>query len=117
MFTKFEGIYGQIKDPSIDWVKEMKTWMINNSDLIDNGDLWTPIPEPQNGGIKGVNCYKDCIFNSNENFNNFLREITLTAKDTLATINKNNVEAGVFNVFFLFSVIYNYNSNFRFFRL
>lgn len=95
MFTQFEGIYDQQKDPKIDYVVKMKQWMIDNAELIQKGDTWTPMPEPQNGGVVGINCNPNtqtCMFENVNKFNEFIQNVVATSRKTLQELGKEDVE-------------------------
>lgn len=70
----FEGLYGVPK--KIDTYYQMiGDYIRNNSAIFASGDIFTPIPEPQNGGIHGVTyCDKAiCQFRNAAEFNTWLR--------------------------------------------
>ena len=71
----FEGIYNSSKNSEIDYLKLIANYIINNASLFAEGDIFTPIPEPQNGGIAGVTyCAQGvCIFRNAFEFNLWLR--------------------------------------------
>lgn len=97
MFTQFEGMYDQTKVPvkSMDYISKMQQWMRDNRDLIQPGDLWTPMPEPQNGGIVGANCDPNkqiCDFQNPEEFNIFIQNLTNASRETLNEIGREDVQ-------------------------
>lgn len=71
----FEGIYNTSKNPTRDYLQLIVSFIKNNPFLFAAGDIFTPIPEPQNGGIYGVNycSYSICIFKNAADFNAWLR--------------------------------------------
>jgi len=71
----FEGIYNTSKNPSIDYLTIISNYIKTNPSFFQEGDIFTPIPEPQNGGIYGVNycSYGICIFKNARDFNAWLR--------------------------------------------
>lgn len=71
----FEGIYGETKR-SGDFITLISSYIKNNPDLFREGDIFTPTPEPQNGGIHGVTyCSQSfCQFNGPREFNQWLRD-------------------------------------------
>ncbi len=71
----FEGIYDTTKQKS-DFLGMIGDYIRNNREMFKEGDIFTPIPEPQNGGIAGVTyCAAGlCIFDSKEQFNQWLRD-------------------------------------------
>lgn len=95
MLMGFEGIYDQQRNSGIDFTAEMRQWMIDNADLIQEGDTWTPMPEPQNGGVVGINCNPNaqaCIFKDVNEFNKFIQDVVTTSRKTLQELGKNNVK-------------------------
>lgn len=84
--TQFEGIYGQSKHRSPDGARHLQniaTWIHENASLIQNGDIFTPEAEPQNGGISGVTyCGSSgtCQFANKADFNEWLRTAQLVTK-------------------------------------
>lgn len=72
----FEGIYDTSKDNSRDYLKQISDYIKANPTLFKAGDIFTPIPEPQNGGIKGVTyCPQNiCMFDGAVSFNKWLRD-------------------------------------------
>src|SRR5258708_2112161 len=75
MFTSFEGIYSAPKDPNKNYLQMISDYIKANPDIFAPDDIFSPSPEPQNGGIKGVTgCSQDiCIFTSAKEFNLWLR--------------------------------------------
>lgn len=86
----FEGIYNVQKNNSSTFLDLVKNYITSNPDLFQSGDIVTPIPEPQNGGIQGVtNCANSiCQFSSAANFNEWLRNAMATTNDALSSIGK-----------------------------
>lgn len=84
----FEGIYNVTKSTSVDVLSMIKTYITSNPSLFAAGDIFTPVPEPQNGGISGITyCAENiCQFSSKEQFNMFLRSAMSTAKSAFAQI-------------------------------
>jgi len=83
----FEGIYGVNKQKG-DFLDLIANYIKNNADLFKEGDIFTPIPEPQNGGIVGITyCSQNlCLFDSKEHFNQWLRAAIETAENAFAQI-------------------------------
>lgn len=75
MPLSFEGIYSTPKSNTDYYFETIFNYIANNSTLFAAGDIFTPIPEPQNGGIKNVtNCFQNvCQFESQKDFNNWLK--------------------------------------------
>ncbi len=71
----FEGIYDQAKTKG-NYLGLVTDYIKAHADFFREGDIFTPIPEPQNGGISGITyCSQGlCIFDSKEHFNQWLRE-------------------------------------------
>ncbi len=77
----FEGIYNTPKNPSIDYLQLISSYIRANPTLFQDGDIFTPIPEPQNGGIQGITYCSNsiCIFPSAAGFNQWLRSAMTTS--------------------------------------
>lgn len=71
----FEGIYSVEKKSDSDYLELIAKYIKEHAGLFKTGDIFTPIPEPQNGGIRGVTyCPHDvCQFENAEEFNMWLR--------------------------------------------
>lgn len=84
----FEGIYDTPKTAGINSLRIISNYITQNPSLFAPEDIFTPIPEPQNGGISGITyCAQNvCQFNSKEDFNKFLRDATDTADTAFARI-------------------------------
>ncbi len=84
----FEGIYGVSKNKSIDYLRLMSDYIKTNKSLFAEGDIFTPIPEPQNGGIAGVTyCAQSiCQFQSAAQFNQWLRDAMDSAEAAFGEI-------------------------------
>ncbi len=76
MHLAFEGIYDVPKNAQIDYIELMAGYIRSNPELFEADDIFTPTPEPQNGGISGVTyCPENiCLFTSKEHFNQWLRQ-------------------------------------------
>lgn len=72
----FEGIYDAPKQKG-NYFNLITDYIKNNAQMFKEGDIFTPIPEPQNGGIAGITyCAQEvCIFENKEEFNRWLREV------------------------------------------
>jgi len=81
---KFEGDYSQPKTFNPDGMRHQKLmvdWIAANN-LVQNGDIFTPNAEPQNGGINGVTyCGSpaNCQFTGKSDFNIWLQQIHIMA--------------------------------------
>lgn len=89
----FEGIYDVPKDNSSPYLATISNYIQNNPDLFEENDIFTPIPEPQNGGIQGITyCYDNiCQFESAADFNGWLRQSMQTSRNALANIGLPNL--------------------------
>jgi hypothetical protein len=88
MYLPFEGIYNTSKDNSIDYLQKISTYIKNNPDIFAPDDIFTPQPEPQNGGISGLT-YCDqgvCQFSSIANFNQWLRDAIDASENAFVSI-------------------------------
>jgi cell division septation protein DedD len=84
----FEGIYDTPKDASKDFLKVISDYIKANPTFFRTGDIFSPIPEPQNGGISGITyCAQGiCIFSSAASFNAWLRNAIATSESAFASI-------------------------------
>ncbi len=84
----FEGIYDVKKSAANDYLSFIAKYIKSNKNLFKEGDIFTPIPEPQNGGIKGVTyCPNEvCQFQDTEQFNAWLRDSILISKKAFTEI-------------------------------
>ena len=84
----FEGIYDQPKNQNLETLPIITNYIRSNPDLFQAGDIFTPIPEPQNGGISGVTyCAQGiCQFSNKENFNKWLRDAITESKSAFSEI-------------------------------
>jgi hypothetical protein len=87
----FESIYSTPKSNASDFKTMIVNYIHQNPDLFADEDIFTPIPEPQNGGIFGVTGCVDniCQFSSIETFNQWLRDIMTVSKDSFTAAGKN----------------------------
>lgn len=83
----FEGIYSITKTRG-DYLNMISAYIKNNPALFAEGDIFTPIPEPQNGGISGITyCAQNvCQFNGASEFNSWLRNAMTTSEGAFQTI-------------------------------
>ncbi len=84
----FEGIYDQTKKNNVDYMAIVESYIKNNPGLFKEGDIFTPIPEPQNGGINGITyCAQSvCQFSSKEQFNQWLRDAMTRSNNAFSAI-------------------------------
>lgn len=88
MPLSFEGIYSRPKDNTTDYLNLISEYIKQNPTLFAKDDIFTPIPEPQNGGIKNITyCSQSvCQFDSAADFNLWLRNAMSTANEAFKTI-------------------------------
>lgn len=99
MPLQFEGIYDNPKSPGANFTAMVTNYIKTNKENYQEGDIFTPIPEPQNGGIKSVNnCAQGvCIFSSTANFNQWLRDTTIASREAFGQIGlKDKVGVGYY---------------------
>lgn len=84
----FEGIYTTAKDPARNYIQQISEYIKANASFFRPGDIFTPIPEPQNGGINGVTyCSSNiCMFNSAAQFNQWLRDAMTASHQAFQSI-------------------------------
>lgn len=88
MPLSFEGIYSVAKTPGNNYLSQISSYIRANPSLFAPGDIFTPIPEPQNGGISGVTyCASNvCQFQTKEQFNQWLRDAIDTSNTAFQSI-------------------------------
>ena len=84
----FEGIYDTPKDASKNYLTLISEYIKANPTFFRAGDIFTPIPEPQNGGITGITyCPQNiCIFSGAAEFNQWLRDAMTTSDSAFQSI-------------------------------
>lgn len=92
-FSAWEGWFGYAKfsDPSEHHLK-IKDFVLNNSDIFQDGDIFTPVPEPENGALKDPRGAEDL----KNNYLSFLVESQKNCRSSFELINK-QVECGYFS--------------------
>lgn len=93
----FEGIYNTTKTKA-SFLDMISSYIISHPNFFASGDIFTPIPEPQNGGIHGVtSCPQGiCEFDSAKDFNSWLRDAMTISCKAFQAIGKNGVKVGYF---------------------
>ena len=93
----FEGIYATAKSQK-DFLTLIYHYITENPDLFASGDIFTPIPEPQNGGIQGITyCASSvCQFSSASSFNQWLRSAMTTSVHAFNAAGITNIKIGYF---------------------
>ncbi|GEM_PF-5755415 len=95
--TRYEGFYDQPKT-SMDFRPVIHDYIVNNPTLFAPGDIFVPFPEPQNGGVNGLNgCAQDvCQYDSVEVFNRTLRDYIDVSNEAFAKIgfNEGDIRVG-----------------------
>jgi hypothetical protein len=94
----FEGIYDVTKVSNIDYLTMISKYIVDNPTLFANGDIFTPIPEPQNGGIAGITyCPQGvCQFYNAAHFNSWLREAIRVSRSAFYSIGLTGVKIGYY---------------------
>ncbi|MEK7150923.1 MAG: hypothetical protein AAB783_01855 [Patescibacteria group bacterium] len=84
----FEGIYNTPKNNSNNYIQLISNYIKANPTVFKAGDIFTPIPEPQNGGIAGVTyCPQNiCMFPNAAAFNKWLRDAITASESAFASI-------------------------------
>lgn len=85
----FQGFYNEKKE-----VKDYKPMIVeyihDHADFFRDGDIFAPFPEPQNGGVIGINCQPSdtCQFTSVEEFNQEMQAYVEICQQAFAQIGK-----------------------------
>lgn len=94
-----EGIYSTTKKNDDFYYDLISSYIINNPDLFEEGDIFTPKPEPQTDGISGVTyCASICMWSGAREFNNWIRGAMLVSELSFDKIGLGNgqVKIGYF---------------------
>jgi hypothetical protein len=88
MGLAFEGIYDVTKSKRSDYLSVISNYIKNNPGLFAEGDIFTPTPEPQNGGISGITYCANgvCQFDNAAEFNRWLRDAIDTSNSAFSSI-------------------------------
>ena len=94
----FEGIYNVPKDNSTDYLSLITNYITSHPSLFANGDIVTPIPEPENAGFtnwggcpQGV-----CQFANQTTWNKWMRDAVASTSAALTSINVVPQKVGYF---------------------
>lgn len=84
----FEGIYDIPKNSSTNYLSQISSYIQANPTFFREGDIFTPIPEPQNGGIQGITyCPQGiCMFTGATHFNAWLRDAITSSENAFSSI-------------------------------
>ncbi len=87
----FEGIYNTNKKAS-NFLTTISDYIKNNPFFFESGDIFSPIPEPQNGGISGITYCANgvCQFSNAAAFNKWLRDAIDTSNQAFKMIGLDN---------------------------
>lgn len=99
MFLAFEGIYDTPKNNRLDYLARTRDYIRAHPSLFAPGDIFTPAPEPQNGGISGFSyCSQGvCQFSSISHFNRWLRDAIDVSRQAFGEIGLGDqVEVGYY---------------------
>lgn len=93
-----EGIYNTTKANQDDYFDIISNYIVNNPTMFVSGDIFTPIPEPQNGGISGVTYCpgNTCQYFNQNHFNRWLKTAMLVSELSFKNINKTGIKIGYF---------------------
>lgn len=89
MSLSFEGIYGVKKSATKNYINQISNYIKANPTFFQAGDIFTPTPEPQNGGIAGINCdphQSICVFRDAARFNKWLRDAMTASTQAFQSI-------------------------------
>jgi hypothetical protein len=97
MSLAFEGIYDVTKTKDLTaYTQQIVDYINKNADQFQDGDIFTPTPEPDSAGISGIMyCSRICQFSSAEEYNSWIQSTQYAVKDAFAKLNK-NVKVGYY---------------------
>ncbi len=97
--TRFQGFYDQQKK-DLDFTHEIYTYIVDNPGFFATGDIFAPFPEPQNGGVNGLNgCEQNvCQYESVDDFNRQLQAYIEVSKEAFKAIgfNEGDIRVGYY---------------------
>jgi hypothetical protein len=85
----FQGFYNEKKEVK-DYKPMIVQYILDHSDFYRDGDIFAPFPEPQNGGVVGINCQPSdtCQFKSVDEFNQEMQAYVAVCRKAFAQIGK-----------------------------
>lgn len=92
-----EGFYNTPKNTGGNTrIFDTVNWIKNNPSLFQNGDIFSPKPEPQNMGVIGINTgdSANARFKNVAEFNTWLRDMAFTCKAQFNAMNLSGVKVG-----------------------
>jgi F5/8 type C domain-containing protein len=97
MGLSFEGLYGVSKTKDLAaYTQQIVNYIYANPDQFQDGDIFTPTPEPDSAGIYGVTyCPTICQFSSADEYNSWIQTTQAEVKAAFAKLNK-NVKVGYY---------------------
>jgi hypothetical protein len=92
-----EGFYDtpRVYDPMAQ-LETIRLFVLSHRDYFAAGDIFTPAPEPQNAGVVGINCQENCLFDSVEAFNMWLRQASEVSMQAFAEIGVTDIAVGYY---------------------
>jgi hypothetical protein len=93
----FEGIYATPKSRG-NYLSLVAQYIERHADNYRDGDIFTPIPEPQNGGIAGITyCDQNvCQWDNKEAFNAWLRDGITISRNAFNSIGRTKMKIGYY---------------------
>lgn len=85
----FQGFYDEKKGVK-DYRPMITQYILDHPDFFRDGDIFAPFPEPQNGGVVGINCQPTdvCQFGSVDEFNQEMQAYVEVCRQAFAKIGK-----------------------------